>query len=117
MTSPFHLIASQVHIAVWGERDASGNAGCSVRTKEGLTFILPVILTDNPAVETPADHRVENPIKYAGFRAEDWQKFVPDRDPDEGDVMTTLDRKKWDIAACSPGTDGMYLAPLYVYRP
>ena len=118
MVSPFHSLATQIHMSVWGERDATGKDGVRIVPKEGgQGFIIPVVIEHQPKFEMIDGHNVENPAKLASFSASDWWANVGSRDPDDGDVLITPDRKKWDMGPTSMTSDGRFEVPLYVYKP
>lgn len=102
---------------VWGERDAAGAHGITIVPAGRPAFVIPCHIEHEPQFETIEGQSVENPAKIASFRAEDWWARVPGRDPGDGDILITPDRKKWDIGATSVTTDGRFEVPLYEFRP
>lgn len=117
MVNPFHSLATQIHMSVWGERDADGNPGVRIIPKTGFAFTIPCVIERKPQFETLEGHQIENPAMLASFSSEDWRMYVPSRDPEEGDVLMTADRKKWDMGPTSETTDGRFEVPLYEFRP
>jgi hypothetical protein len=117
MVSPFHSLATQIHMSVWGERDAAGNDGVRIVPHDGPGFVIPVVIEHEPKFEAIEGHNIDNPVKMASFCAQDWWANVPCRDPAAGDVLIMPDRKKWDMGPTSMTNDGRFEVPLYEFQP